>query len=357
MTGTNSRKYVRSHLAVLAACAAFCACGCSNKPQAVEFLAMGTRVSVDVAQADASRAGPAIQEIESLARRLGNEWYPWTPDGHGELAQLNAGIARGDTVVVSQALASLLARTQEIMRASDGSFDPGVGKLVELWGFTTGDRPATLPAPTEDQINAWVRDHPTFKDLHIDGTRISSPRRDLKIDLGSIGKGRVVDLAIQVLRAHGIHNAIVNAGGKLRVIGTAGHRAWRIAIRDPRDAKALGWMQIEGDESVSTSGDYERFVMIDGRRLHHLLDPRTGRPTEHTAAVTVLADDATTADGASTAVFLAGPSKWRAVARALGIRYALRVDAVGKMQITRALSQRLELLPDARQRLAIEEVD
>lgn len=344
-------------MAAIAVCAAICACSGSSKPQTVEFVAMGTRVSVEVAEADAARARPAIRDIESLAVHLGQEWYPWTPQGTGELAQLNARLARGDTAVVSQALASLLLRTREIMDASDGSFDPGVGKLVELWGFTTGDRSASLPVPTENQIDAWVRDHPTFKDLHIDGTRVSSPRRDLKIDLGSIGKGRVVDLAIQILRDYGVHNAIVNAGGKMRVIGTAGDRPWRVAVRDPRNETALGWLQVEGDESVSTSGDYERFVMIDGRRLHHLLDPRTGRPTEHTAAVTVLADDATTADGASTAIFLAGPSKWRAVATALGIRYVLRVDATGKMQLSRALSKRLELLPEVRQRLAIEEID
>jgi thiamine biosynthesis lipoprotein len=320
-------------------------------------VALGTNVSISIADDRDDRATQAISEIQALLQRLTIEWYPWTPDHRGELARLNDALARGESTEVSPALASLLLRTRDMVALSGGGFDPAVGKLVELWGFTTGDRSATRPIPSNDAIRAWTADHPRFVDLSINGTRVSSPRRDLKIDLGAIGKGRAIDMAIDILRAHGIRNALVNAGGKVRAIGSVDGRAWRIGIRDPRHGATLGGIDVQGDESVSTSGDYERFTVVNGERVHHLLDPRTGRPTTHTEAVTVLAADATTADGASTAIFLAGPAQWQEVARRLGIRDVLRVDAQGALQISRSLRERLKLSSATIERSAIEVVE
>jgi thiamine biosynthesis lipoprotein len=333
------------------------ACARRDDVHTVGFVALGTNVSISIAGDEGGHAASAIAEIQALMQRLSVEWYPWTPDHSGELARLNDALARGDSLQVSPELASLLLTTRDMTLVSGGGFDPAVGKLVELWGFTTGDRSSQRPAPSEAAIVAWVADHPRFADLEIQGTRVSSSRRDLKIDLGAIGKGRVIDLAVAILRAHGIHNAVVNAGGKLRAIGTVGTRAWRIGIRDPRRAGTLGGIDVQGDESVSTSGDYERFAIVQGQRVHHLLDPRTGRPTAHTEAVTVLAADATTADGASTAIFLAGPAAWQEVARNLGIRDVLRVDANGTLQISRSLRDRLHLSPETLKEAAIEVVE
>jgi len=349
------RIFITSSLIALIALSVL-ACARRHEVHTVGFIALGTDVTISVVD-DNPEAARAISEIQALMQRLSIEWYPWSPDHRGELAKLNDAIARGESLDVSPELASLLLRTREMVRLSDGGFDPAVGKLVELWGFTTGDRSPDRPLPSEEAIQAWIADHPQFANLDIQGTRISSPRRDMKIDLGAIGKGRVIDLAIDILRAHGLHDAVVNAGGKLRAIGTAGGRAWRIGIRDPRHAATLGGVDIQGDESVSTSGDYERFAMMNGQRVHHLLDPRTGRPTTHTQAVTVLAADATTADGASTAIFLAGPSQWQQVARRLGIRDVLRVDANGTMQISRSLRERLQLSPETLRQAAIEVVE
>ena len=119
-------------------------------------------------------------------------------------------------------------------------------------------------------------------------------------------------------------------------------RPWRVGIRDPRAVRTLAWLELN-DESVATSGDYERFFLVNGKRIHHLLDPRTGRPAGHTIAVTVIANDATLADAASTALFIAGPDQWQNVARAMGVDQALRVDASGQIQVTRKLQARLQL--------------
>ena len=354
---SSARRAFVASIAVLIATSVASSCAPRDEVHTVGFVALGTNVSISVAGENGAEARDATSEIQRLMQRLSVEWYPWTPDHDGELSKLNDALARGDSMQVSAELAGLLLKTRDMVRSSGGGFDPAVGRLVELWGFTTGDRSAERPPPSENEIRAWVADHPRFADLEIEGTRVSSSRRDLKIDLGAIGKGRVIDLAIEILRAHGIRNAIINAGGKLRAIGIAGSHPWRIGIRDPRRAGTLGGIDVQGDESVSSSGDYERFAMIGGERVHHLLDPRTGRPTTHTAAVTVIASDATTADGASTAIFLAGAAEWQQVARRLGIREVLRVDADGTLQVSRALRERLRLSAEALRERAIEVVE
>ncbi|MBC7982699.1 MAG: FAD:protein FMN transferase [Candidatus Obscuribacterales bacterium] len=306
-----------------------------------EFLAMGSTVSVTLVDVKHSLAQTALGQIETEVQQWSRDWYPW--NASGELAQLNAALASGQTFDVRPELAALLQRSQELFRLSDGAFDPAVAPMVERWGFHAGERASNAVAPNAEHLAAWRAHRATLADLRIDGRRISSSRRELMLDLGAIGKGRAVDLAIERLRSYGIARALVNAGGNMRGIGAGPKRAWRVAIKDPRSATSLGWIELRDDESISTSGDYERFALVEGKRAHHLLDPRAGSPATHTAAVTVLAGDATLADAASTAVFVAGPTEWRNVARRLGITDALRVEPNGKVEISRSLRARFHV--------------
>jgi thiamine biosynthesis lipoprotein len=195
-------------------------------------------------------------------------------------------------------------------------------------------------------LNAWRHNRPTLADLSIDDDKVRGRRRDLMLDFGAIAKGFAVDRAIAILRAQGIENALINAGGNLRGLGhkmQVEGRPWRIAIRNPRGNEPLAWIELQDGEGVSTSGDYERFAVVENQRIHHLLDPASGSPVAHTIAVTVIARDATTADAASTAIFVAGPSRWRAIARAFAVQEVLRVDADGKIELTRALAARTQM--------------
>lgn len=306
-----------------------------------EFLSMGTTVSVAIATDDAQSAGAALGDTERLAQQYGREWYPW--NSAGELAQLNDALARGAPAQISPPLLALLSRSRELFIESDGYFDPAVAPLVRLWGFDRSERAPNSPLPDERALNAWCKEHPTFADLQWRDTTVSSERSDLQLDLGAIGKGRIVDLAIELLRARGFHDAMVDAGGNLRAIGRAGDRPWRIALRDPRGDGALGWLDLSGDESVSTSGDYERYAVVNGERIHHVLDPHTGRPATHTIAVTVLAPDATTADAASTALMAAGPEHWVQLARKMKLKYVLRVASDSTIEMSSGLRSRLRI--------------
>jgi thiamine biosynthesis lipoprotein len=231
-----------------------------------------------------------------------------------------------------------------------------VAPLVKKWGFESTER-ASTSVPSEAELAAWAATRPTFADLDLAGTEVSSRTPNLQVDLGAIAKGRVVDLAIAILKKNGIDNALIDAGGNLRAIGRAGDRPWRVAIRDPRSDQPLGWIELSQDESASTSGDYERFAMVGQQRIHHLLDPHTGRPVTHTMAVTVLAADATTADAASTAIMAAGPEHWLKIARQMRLRYVLRIAENGDIEMSSGLRSRLHFSATVVQQHKISLVD
>jgi thiamine biosynthesis lipoprotein len=180
-----------------------------------------------------------------------------------------------------------------------------------------------------------------MSDLRLDGLLVRSDNRAVKLDFGAIGKGYGIDLAMERLRELGITNAILNAGGDLRAIGDRSGQPWRIAIRRPSGG-VLGVIMVSGDESLFTSGDYKRNFIYEGRTYHHIIDPRTGSPAEGTRSVTVAHTDATTADAAATALFVAGPAGWYEVAKRMGIRYVLLVDSEGTLHMNPAMAKRFE---------------
>lgn len=317
-----------------------CAGEPASQPVTSRIYAMGTWVDVTLvteAEHDADRIR-ALRDVEALLRGYERDFYPWAP---GELAKLNASIADGRAFAVSTALARLLERAQSLSRVSDGLFDPGVGGLVELWGFDTAPtRDHEPPSPTA--IAETLTASAGIAALRIDGTRVSSSSRGLEIDLGGIAKGAAVGEILALLESRGIASALVNAGGDLMVAGRAGGgRPWRVGIRHPREDGLIGVLELTGGEAAFTSGDYERYFEHRGERLSHLLDPSSGRPVSHTQAVTVLATDPVLADAAATALAIAGPDRWLETAARLGIAAALRVDASGEVQMTPAMETRI----------------
>ena len=334
---------IRSIQLILAACFAF-SIGCTE--QSSDFAqkriyAMATWVDLSIHGSDSVTASAAIEEIEKFLGAFEQDYYAWTP---GELTNLNAGIQRGEPVLVSTSLATLLNEAQRLSQLSGGLFEPGLGGLVELWGFHSS---VALPAgaPSKEEIEKHLGVGSRIASVHIDGQRILSDSRELTLDLGGIAKGAAVDAVVSLLREWDIEHALVNAGGDLRVIGRSkggtSEQLWRVGIRHPREAGLLGIVKLSSGESAFTSGDYERFYENEGSRLHHILDPLTGYPVTHTQAVTVIATDGTTADAAATALFVAGPYRWRDVARLLGVDSVLRVDANGNIEMTETMRKRL----------------
>lgn len=281
----------------------------------------------------------AADDIEARFRLAGLDWYAF---GTGELARVNALLAQGKPAPVSSALAPLISRAMDLHARSGGLFDPGVCALVKLWKFDSEAALASADGPpAEAEIQALRAAQGSLADLRFDG-RTASAARPLCIDLGGMAKGSALVQARQVLIRRGIRNALVDIGGSSQLaLGRNNQRPWTIGLRDPRANRVIGRLALADGEAASTSGDYERAYTRDGRRYHHVLDPRTGKPSVGSAGTTVLADDPELADAASTALMVAGPDGFDAVCTALGLRDALLITTEGALLTTPGMATRL----------------
>ena len=305
-----------------------------------ESFVFGTRVEILVAGLDEVRARPAAAAVLREFDRLHRTYHAWQPS---ELSDLNSALAEGKALTVSDEMAGLLSDAQRLSALGDGLFDPGIGKLIRLWGFHADDYKAVLPDP--DQLAAW-RNHPTgIADLTLDGKRIGSQSRQVAIDLGGYLKGYALDRAAAILREHGVDNALVNIGGNVMALGSKNGTPWSVGIQHPRQPGPLATLQLRDGEAIGTSGDYQRYFELNGKRYCHLLDPRAGEPVTHTRALTVLVTPrpaaGTLSDVASKPLFIAG-ERWPELAARLNVDHVLRVAADGGIEVSATLRERLD---------------
>ncbi len=310
------------------------------------FLAMGTEISVKLVCDHRSRRDAALLAIErviDLMREFGHEAWAW---GDGSLSRFNAALSAGETPEIPNGLRELFDRAWRIHQQSDGLFEPRLAQLVRLWGFDDVARLRDSP-PAAHEIEQLLRAMSAAPDLN--GAQAYGPAPDVAWDFGGIGKGYIVDKALDILCRHGFADAVVDAGGNLAARGSHHMRPWRVAIRDPRSSRnprrLLASLQVF-DEAVITHGDDQRYFEFDGRRYSHILHPRTGASVQGFRSLTVVHADATLADGGGAALYVAGPDSWRALARKLGIDQVLIAGENGSIQVTAALAQRLTPEPD-----------
>lgn len=290
--------------------------------RAQRFL-MGTSMSIEVYGRDAATrqaaidAGfAAIQEIDRLMSNYRDD---------SELARVNRDAAR-EPVVVSEPLMSVLGAARLINRRSQGAFDITVGPLVKAWGFK--DKRPHVPTPDElAALRPLVSGENVVLDPDARTVRFARP--GVEIDLGGIAKGFAVEIVGGVLRAQRLEG-YVDAGGNQYFVGhPPGKTDWRVGIQDPdRPGRLLGALDV-GEGSASTSGGYNNFLVVDGKRYGHILDPRTLRPAEPATgagailSVTVVSPDATLADALSKPTFVLGREAGRALIESFPGTYAV----------------------------------
>lgn len=340
--------------ACLLACLTLVLTGCGEPPQVrQESYVFGTRVEVLSYGAPEAQAQAALAAVLREFDRLHRAYHAWQPS---ELTRLNDALARGEAQTVSPELAQLLTRARDASAASEGLFDPAIGRLIELWGFHRDSFTPLRPDPAA--LQAVLAAHPRSTDLVLDGLRASSPNRALNFDFGGIAKGYALDRAAVILHEHGIRNALVNIGGNVIALGRKGDRPWQVGIQNPRGSGALATLALYDGEAIGTSGDYQRFFELDGRRYSHLIDPRDGQPVQHTQAVTVLitprADAGLLSDVASKPIFVGGAERWRDMARRMQVEHVLRIDAAGLLSLTAAMRARLSWVGDGPPSVVVE---
>ena len=296
-------------------------------------------MDLSIVGVDREEAEEATRLVEQDFAFMHRAWHAWDP---GPMGRVNELLAKGKEFAAPPSILPLVEKSRMFAAQSGNLFNPAIGHLVDLWGFHS-DAPECRPPPDARTIRDLVGANPRMSDIHLDRILLRSENPSTKLDFGAIGKGYGIDLAIGHLRELGIHNAIINAGGDLRAIGDRSGQPWRIAIRRPTGG-VFAIIKVSGDESVFTSGDYERNFIYEGRTYHHIIDPRTGWPAEGARSVTVVHTDATTADAAATALFVAGPDLWHEVAQRMGIRYVLLMDSEGTIHMNPAMAERVEML-------------
>lgn len=290
--------------------------------------AMGTRATLTFWPPQKTRADVLIQSVEEEFERINQRFSPWIENS--ELSQVNR-LAYQQAVTVSEEFAAVLERGQHYYQITEQAFDVTFAGVGDLYDYRQGKAPDSKAL---EQNRGGIGMHNVqFKDSQV---RFLHP--DTRIDFGGIAKGHAIDQAITLLRAAGVEHAWLGLGGDSRLLGDRRGRLWQVGIRHPRNPDETALMLPAADIAISTSGDYERyFIDGDGQRLHHILDPASGRPARGLVSVTVMTSRGMDADALSTGLFVMGPKEGMALANRLEGVSAIMIDEGGQVSYSRDL--------------------
>lgn len=300
---------------------------------------MGTRVTISIWGDDEARAARASEAVFAEFRRIDKLMTSWGTDS--DVAKLNASAGKTAVVVDPEVLA-VIQLAQQVSAKTGGAFDITVGAFRGLWKFDQ-DIDGTIPPPAlVKQRLARVGHQRVSVDAKTRTVKLGAGQR---ITLGGIAKGYAVDRAVEILHKLGHLDFILQAGGDLYTSGKRGARKWRVGIRDPRGPRDNPFALAEiKDHTFSTSGDYERGLIKNGVRYHHILDPKTGFPVKVSRSVTVMAKKAIVADAWSTALFVLGVQKGMPLVESLPELEAVFVDDKNQVHVSSGLKGKLWIM-------------
>ncbi|HEY6560299.1 MAG TPA: FAD:protein FMN transferase [Polyangiaceae bacterium] len=305
---------------------------------------MGTRVQVityTTPALDEAATRAVVERAYAEMRVLEERMSEWRDDS--EVSRINQ--RAGKAVVVSKDTFDVIKKGMWAGWISHGTFDITFGPLGDLWKF--GDAAEADPRPpSRAQVEAR-KALVDFRQVRLDNVThgVTIPKGN-KLGLGGIAKGFIVDRAAEVLRKGGLTSFLVQAGGDLYGAGKKPDGSlWVSGIQDPRGKTGSFFATLElTDHAFSTAGDYARAFIKDGKRYHHILDPRTGYPADACRSVTIWAKDALTADAVDDGVFILGPERGMEIVEALPDVGAVIVDKHNKVWISKRLTGRVRIL-------------
>ena len=303
---------------------------------------MGSELHLTAWTNDEPRAVQAFERVFDEFDRLDRLHSVWK-DG-SDVLRVNAEAGHAP-VQVSPETIEVLRVARQISEWTDGKFDVTFGALSGLWKFDH-DQDNHIPNPEDVRRRLPLIDFQAV-DVNAQAGTVFLRRPGMRMHLGGIGKGYAVDRAAAILRAGGVADFLIQAGGDLYAGGARGDRPWRTGIRDPRGPvdRIFAALNVR-DETFSTSGDYERYFMHDGRRYHHILDPDEGRPAYGCRSVTIVAKQAVLADALSTGVFVLGPQKGMALIEELPDVEGVIVSDRNEVLVSSGLRGRLERMQE-----------
>jgi len=299
---------------------------------------MGTIVEITLIGENQEKAEKAVLQAFHEIRRIEQLMSPKIETG--DVFRINQSAGK-EWVEVSPETLNVIKKSIDISELSEGGFDITVGPLIELWRRARGKG---YPPSEKDLIRSL--DLVGFRNVLINqGGKIFLKKGGMSIDLGGIAKGYAVDKAFEVLNNLGYKNLIVNAGGDLRAGGLKFDQPWSIGIQDPRIPEKIMAKLSFTEGAVATSGDYEKYFIYQGKRYHHIFNPRNGLPAEECQSVTILCKKGTLADAMATAIFVLGPEKGYSLCQRVEGTDCLIVNREGKIILSPGLKDRISFIP------------
>jgi thiamine biosynthesis lipoprotein len=292
---------------------------------------MGTEVSVRLWHDDPTVAVELVERVFAEAERI-NQLMSTYIEG-SRISEINR-LAAEEPVVAGAELFQLIRRSLDISVLTLGAFDITYDSVGQHYDFREGQRPDYATVETERKLI-------DFRFVHLDqaaGT-VSFAREGVRINLGGIAKGYVVERGVSILSTAGVEHAIVTAGGDSRLLGDRRGYPWMVGIRDPREDGQVAISLPLEDEAISTSGDYERYFEDEGVRYHHILSPSTGEPASGVYSATVFGPDAVITDALSTSVFVMGVDQGLRLIATLPDYESIVIDDQGRIYYSDGLQQ------------------
>lgn len=302
---------------------------------------MDTYVTVTVVSKSKKKAETATEDAFSTIKKFGDLINFFSDKSELSKINRNAGIA---PVKVSPLTLDVVEKSLYVAAKSGGAFDPTIGPESHMWNFFKKIKPSD--AEIREKL-PLVNYHNVVVDKK--NSTVFLRKKGMMMDLGGIAKGYGADLAVEALQRDGIKAGIVAVAGDIRTFGLKPDGSpWNIGIENPRAKNAsdeiIATIRLT-NKAISTSGDYQRYFILNGRRYHHLLNPKTGYPAMSCRSVSVITDRGVYTDSFATAVFIMGPEKGMKLLEKLGMQGVI-IDAKGKIHITPGLKGRLTFEED-----------
>ncbi|WP_337866469.1 FAD:protein FMN transferase [Ignavibacterium sp.] len=279
---------------------------------------LGTVVEIQVRNKDEKKAEDAIAKALAEVKRIDDLFTTYNEESPiWKINKSNETLFKVDNEIFN-----LLVLCDSVTKLSDGCFDVSLDNLTKAWGFYT-DNPHLAAKTAIDSALSFSG----WNNIELKENETIIRRNQVGFNFGAIAKGYAVDKAIEVLKKSGITNALVNAGGEIKVIGSD----WKVGIQHPRDERGIIAVIKLNNNTVATSGDYEQFFEQNGNRYHHIIDPKTGYPAKGMQSVTIINESNTFADALATAVFVMGKEKGMKLIEGLDNTEAMIINDEGKI--------------------------
>lgn len=289
---------------------------------------MGTVVEIQVRDADEEKSKQAISNAFNEIKRIDDLFSSYNEESI--VWKLNHGVTKAQNL--PSELFDIIAFSDSLWKIFGGAFDVSLGNLIDLWGFNSERK----SVPSDENIEQKLASS-GWKNVQMKNDNSIFILNQTKLDFGAVAKGYAVDKAIEILKQNKVASALVNAGGEVKGFGND----WIVGIQHPRNkSEILGKIILDG-MSVATSGDYEQFFEINGKRYHHILNPKTGMPAGGCQSVTVISKENKIADAFATAVFVLGPEKGMELVNKIDNIEAVIIDSNGRTHYSKDFNKYL----------------